>query len=445
MIVEHTRYGNNMITSGNEQFYYGNCEKYFLDYLKKESARNRKFKLVFLIFIACLLFLMFGFSKPMFAKADVDENIIVTQSSEIYLDKNFKENIKNKYSGSYINFPDIGIAHIKQTKYIKSKPIKINIVELNTRVNQNLKIQPIIPKTNLKSKSTVRKLAQANRGIIAINGGFFKPQSGLPLGTLVINGEILTGPIYNRSAFAVFEEGNRTYFKIQNVSLDIKAYTKSKMFNIDNINQPRMLSTYTLIYNSRWGEYSPVAPKHCYNVLIKDNKAVKISANPIKMDEGDLVLQGNKELMRQVIKDKEIYIDVKLPSEIANAKHILGGGPFLVKNGEIYVDYKAQKLSAIQGKNPRSAIGYKNDGTLIIVTIDGREEASVGMTLYETALLMKNLGCEYAMNFDGGSSSALYVDGKIVNGAVNKEGIAVSNALVVYENNPDEVKISAVD
>lgn len=316
---------------------------------------------------------------------------------------------------------------------------------MNTRVNKNLKIQPAIPKINLKSKSTVRKLAQANRGIIAINGGFFKPQSGLPLGTLVINGEVLTGPIYNRTALAIFEEGDRIYFKIQNVSLDIKAYTKSKVFNIDNINQPRMLSTYTLAYNYRWGEYSPVAPKHCYNVLIKDNKPIKISANPIKMEQGDLVLQGNKELMRQIIRDGEIYIDVKLPPELANAKHILGAGPFLVRDGEVYVDYKEQKLGAIQGKNPRSAIGFKNDGTLIIVTIDGREEASVGMTLYETAFLMKKLGCEYAMNFDGGSSSALYVDGKIVNSAVNKEGIAVSNALVVWEDNPDEVKISTLN
>ena len=96
MIVEHTRYGNNMITSGNEQFYYGNCEKYFLDYLKKESARNRKFKLVFLIFIACLLFLMFGFSKPMFAKADV---VTVRKDSVLSIPKDI---IKNRPGGKLV-------------------------------------------------------------------------------------------------------------------------------------------------------------------------------------------------------------------------------------------------------------------------------------------------------------------------------------------------------
>ena len=108
------------------------------------------------------------------------------------------------------------------------------------------------------------------------------------------------------------------------------------------------------------------------------------------------------------------------------------------------MDTQIQRLQAISGKNPRSAIGYKHDGTLIIVTVDGREETSVGMTLRELAVLMKNLGCENAMNFDGGSSSAIYVNGKIANHAVNKEGIAVSNALTVYEANPEEMQLAGI-
>ena len=76
--------------------------------------------------------------------------------------------------------------------------------------------------------------------------------------------------------------------------------------------------------------------------------------------------------------------------------------------------------------------------------MDGREETSVGMTLKELAVLMKNLGCDYAMNFDGGSSSAMYVKGKVANHAVNKEGIAVSNALTVTEIAPDELQLAGI-
>ena len=99
----------------------------------------------------------------------------------------------------------------------------------------------------------------------------------------------------------------------------------------------------------------------------------------------------------------------------------------------MYVDIKEERFQAISGKNPRSAIGFKADGTFIIVTVDGREKTSAGMTLKELARLMQSVGCEYAMNFDGGSSSALYINGKIANSAHNKEGVAVSNALLVSE------------
>ncbi len=434
-----------MDTNLGQNYYNGYYEKYFTDYLVKLSMQDKRIKIVLSLFIILLLLSMFGFSKPMFANQKSSENIVVADNEQIYTQEAFKHNILNKYAGSYVVFPASGIAHIKKTKYINSKPIKINIVELNTRVNKSLKIKPQISGYKLSSKSTVRRIAQKSNGIVAINAGFFKPQSGVPLGALVIDGEILTGPIYNRSAIGIFEDNNRTYFKIANVSYDIKAYTKTQTVHIDNINQPRMLSAYTLLYSSVWGLNSPVAPKNCYNVLIRNNKAVKISANPIPISGSDIVIQGNKELMRQIMRDKEIYIDIKLPDEFKGAKHIIGAGPFLVKNSQIYVDVKTQKLSAISGKNPRSAIGFKNDGTLIIVTIDGREKSSVGMTLFETASLMKSLGCEFAMNFDGGSSSALYVNGKIVNNAVNKEGIAVSNALIVYSENEQEIKISKLD
>ena len=85
-------------------------------------------------------------------------------------------------------------------------------------------------------------------------------------------------------------------------------------------------------------------------------------------------------------------------------------------------------------KNPRTAIGYTETNELIIVTVDGREEASVGMTLWEISRLMKDLGCIYAMNLDGGGSSVIYVKGKIENNPAYKEGIAISNAIVVNEN-----------
>ena len=193
-----------------------------------------------------------------------------------------------------------------------------------------------------------------------------------------------------------------------------------------------------------WAKMSPVAPKGGLNMQIEGNKIKLISPQPLEIPKNGYVISAPAKVIQKLSKNREIYIEIKLQENLKNAKHIIGAGPYLVKDSQIYVDYQAQKLSAISGKNPRSAIGYSKDGRIVIMTIDGREQASVGVTLNELAYLMKKAGCDYAMNFDGGSSSALYVKGKIVNSAVNKEGIAVSNALTVVENNPDELIISGI-
>ena len=431
-----------MLNSEVNDYYRSYFGSYFADYLKDKEQQDSRLNLILFIFIISIFLASIGLSKPIFAKTDTNLVKMANSGQEIYLYKNFKENIENKYAGSYITFPYQGVAHIKKIKYINSKPIKINIVELNTKVNPNLKIKPQIASDKLHSKRTVRKIAQNNQAIIAVNGGFFKPATAVPLGALMIDGEILSGPIYNRVGIVIFEDDNNTSFKMSNIYFDITAYSKNNTLKIDNINQPRMLSTYTLLYTSIWGEYSPPPPKNGYNMLIRDGKVLKISANPIKIEQNDFVIQSSKDKISKIGKDREINIKIELPAELRGAEHIIGAGPYLVKDSEIYVDYKEQKLQAISGKNPRSAIGYNSEGTFIIVTVDGREKASVGMTLYELAKLMKNLGCEYAMNFDGGSSSALYVKGKIVNNAINTEGIPVSNALIVSEINPNELQIS---
>lgn len=90
-----------------------------------------------------------------------------------------------------------------------------------------------------------------------------------------------------------------------------------------------------------------------------------------------------------------------------------------------------QKLGAIGGKNPRTAIGYTQDGNFIMVAVDGREGASVGLTLKELAWFMKSIGCINAMNLDGGGSTVMYVNGRVVNMPKVKGGIALSNALTI--------------
>ncbi|MBQ6076495.1 MAG: phosphodiester glycosidase family protein [Clostridia bacterium] len=88
-------------------------------------------------------------------------------------------------------------------------------------------------------------------------------------------------------------------------------------------------------------------------------------------------------------------------------------GPALLdENGEV----KEHFNSSLLGPNPRCAIGYYEPGHYCFVIVDGRnEEYSMGASLSELSLLMKQLGCKAAYNLDGGLSAQIYFNGEIQN------------------------------
>ena len=338
--------------------------------------------------------------------------------------------LRQRYKNGSIKTVAEGVKHIRMLKYINSRPIKINIIEINTKVNPNLEIAPQLASKNLKRRATIRTIAQKNNSIAAINGTYFKPQTGVPLGTLMIDRKLYTGPMHNRVAMGIGENG----YKMAKVQFDSQIKSRNNTLRIDNINQPRMLSTYVLMYTRDWGLDAPPPPKYGANLAIsKDGKIVSLNYGSTTIPNQGYVISGPKAKLEPFFNAKKIELDIKTNPNWEDVNHIISGGPYLVKDGEVFVDVTAQKLGSITGKNPRTAIGYTENGEFIMITIDGREHASVGMTLTQLAYLMKSFGCINAMNLDGGGSTVMYVQGQVVNSPAQKGGIPISNALTVYD------------
>lgn len=351
-----------------------------------------------------------------------------------YQKRLFDQKMSVKYSGLKVNNVADGIKHVKMVNYYGGRPVRINIVEMNQEIAKDYEVMPAMASNyTLHHKTTLRTIAGRTNSIVAINGGFFKPQSGIPLGTLMIDGKIYTGPVYNRVALGIFENG----YDVSRVEFDGVIRGNNTEIKIDNINQPRMLSSYVLAYTRDWGKYAPVSPKDGVQLQISGNRIISASANPLLIPSDGYVLVGPKEKLSALFGAPEIEIELGLSPKWDNVKHIISGGPYLVKNGNVYVDVSEEKLLAIGGRNPRSAIGYTKDNDLIIVAVDGREGSSVGLTLNELASLMKSLGCVNAINLDGGGSTVMYVNGSIVNSPPQPGGIALSNAVVISRKSID--------
>lgn len=363
-------------------------------------------------------------------KGYIQENTMYKEQSNdalFLLQKKWDESLKEKYPNQKITKVDDGVVYIPIVKYINSRRIKINVAEINRNINKNIEIIPQMSSEKMHSRAKINNIAMLNDAILAVNGTYFKQDTGTPLGALVIGKEIISGPIYERVGLGIGKKS----FKTSRISFIGELKTKDKIIKIDNINQPRMLSSNVLIYTSKWGEKSPKTKNPSIHVAIKNNVVLAKSFNPVYIPADGFVISGPKDVLSNIKTGDKVKIDYSLSPKLKNIEHIISGGPYLMKDGEIFLDVTSQKLNAISGRNPRTAVGYTKDNVLLMVTVDGRKEGSSGVTLKELANLMKEFGCYEAINLDGGSSTVMYVDGKIYTGSNIKSSVAINNALVV--------------
>jgi exopolysaccharide biosynthesis protein len=103
----------------------------------------------------------------------------------------------------------------------------------------------------------------------------------------------------------------------------------------------------------------------------------------------------------------------------------VNGGPFLVRNGQPYVDAYTEGFvhpddpgfyfAFAIARNPRTMAGVTSNGALLLVTVDGRAPGySVGMSFAEESAVMHAVGAVDAMNLDGGGSTTMVADGQVL-------------------------------
>ena len=101
-------------------------------------------------------------------------------------------------------------------------------------------------------------------------------------------------------------------------------------------------------------------------------------------------------------------------------------GPVLLQNGKCPINKNktaagywetnyelwADDIFGVDERHDRTAVGYREDGSIVLCIVDGRIDTSNGATTLEMAAIMKGLGCVGALNLDGGGSTGMWVKGK---------------------------------
>ncbi|KKP35404.1 MAG: hypothetical protein UR26_C0005G0018 [candidate division TM6 bacterium GW2011_GWF2_32_72] len=110
-----------------------------------------------------------------------------------------------------------------------------------------------------------------------------------------------------------------------------------------------------------------------------------------------------------------------------NFENIVDANPILINNGQINTNInKNNSRYFAQLPHPRTAVGLKPDGTWVFVALDGRQLLySLGASLNTLAYLMLELGCDRALNLDGGGSTTMILNGEIINNPSGERKLSI--------------------
>ena len=366
--------------------------------------------------------------------------------------------------------PGIDYEHMQQ----KDPNLSIHTLEINPNLAE-IKIAKAFENQSFGRK-ILSKIATENSAVAAVNGGFFdckinvlekinryfgkylknflsflnmrETDNGNPAGNLKIKNRFIStsNPTRTKRGTICWSQDGK---KAEIIRLKIKFELKigGKEFPVNRINYDRKhfkAVLYTPDFNEKTmtnsdgteiiikeGKVEKIIQNQGNSLIPKDGFAYSVS-NSLELDLNKIKLYDEVEITYRYLLDT----DQEKEDEIKQFANMVEGAPVLILNNQ-KIDLSKNKENVIESfinnKHPRTAVGIKPNGNWIFVVVDGRQpELSVGMNLHELANFIEKLGCEKALNLDGGGSSHIFVNGKIKNSPSDVKERPISNAFLIF-------------
>jgi hypothetical protein len=333
---------------------------------------------------------------------------------------------------------------------IRRVPWSIHVVKVE-RGRGNLAIDTTLGRAGRVGMATVSDQVASvppewGKPVAAINGDLYENHPdylGDPEGLQITHGELVSGPSSNRVCFWLDAAGLPHRSNV--VSRFEAIWPNGREVSL-GLNQARSDDS-AVLYTSVVGDSTRtrggvelvlerMGPEQWLPLEIGQTYTAKVrQANPAgnsPVTQSIMVLSLGPALARQMPSlqaGETIRLCMATLPDLTGAQTALGGAPTLVAGGE------PREWNGLRLRHPRTAIGW-NDRYLFLVEVDGRQlRLSAGMTLAELADYMVKLGCQEAMNLDGGGSATCWVSGRVVNSPSQGRERPAANALVVLRRN----------
>jgi len=319
-----------------------------------------------------------------------------------------------------------------------------------------------------KTTSMVQRAASGGASVLAaVNADFFDLKTGENENDQVIAGEWWKGLKVTDSPYDTYDNVH-TQFAMDRAGhpfmdlfvLDAKAWVsgRSAVTPIINLNHdPSGVPEGTALFTTRFGAATPrdttrqTAEAALLSIGHRGDTLRFVRTGPVSAQSGSAIPANGAVLSAygagarlqevQAMHDGDtINVHLATLPRLATGAPpalVIGGWPRILRDGVSVAADAASVEGTIsrnaEMKHPRTAIGFSRDSaTLFMLAVDGRSQRSAGVTLVELATIMRQLGAWQAMNFDGGGSTTMVVNGSVVNVPSDSAGErAVGNALLL--------------
>jgi hypothetical protein len=324
-----------------------------------------------------------------------------------------------------------GIRYIRETRMIGGAPVLFHVV-YGPKPGGLYGLRPVLSGRTVSGRETLssmqrRMLPRAN--VVGVNADFFSFDTGSPNGTYVEGGALFSHPGAGRSTVGIGIDGLLRIARITYAGAFQVAGRPERVLR--EFNRPLTRTRGFTLFTSAWGARAPVRPRTHEAILVNVKrifpnqdrvasvlKLVKGSGHAIPPGGAVLQARGTSRavLRADASPGAAITFHVGVGGWWAGVKAAVGGGPLLVRGG-LPVLHAGEAFTSTQldPRHPRTAVGQLADGRILLVAVDGRSSASRGLTNVQLARAMVHYGAVEAMAFDGGGSTEMAFNGRVLN------------------------------
>jgi hypothetical protein len=340
-----------------------------------------------------------------------------------------------------------GVVYSRQIEFTSHGPVVMHVISA-PKPTGLYALKPILSNNAIVGRERVtamQRRVSTEATVAGVNGDLFSWTNGHPTGGLIRGGILDRGPADFRSTIGIDTDG---VLHVERVRL-AGSWQGSGQRRILGINEPPRPNRTTL-YTRAWGPRTPAESGGAHAVLQPFSASAPNTSltstvtgylsggnQPIPADGAVLVARGNQAnfLATEGPVGGTITILLALTPPWANVSEALGGGPIIVRDGKpVFRSFEGFTSSQLAQRHPRSGVGQTADGRILLVAVDGRQPGySTGLTNFELALTMMRLGCVTASALDGGGSTTMAFDGKLLNRPSDPGGErSVAEALTLF-------------